>query len=309
MNYTLNQLQVFLRVTQTGSVTKAAEELHLSQPAVSIQLKNLQDQFDIPLTEVISRRIHITDFGWEIARSAESILQQVANIDYKTSAYKGLVTGQLKLSVVSSGKYMMPYFLAPFMKKHQTVELVMEVTNRSGVIASLERNSVDLALVSILPTSQPVEKLGIVENKLYLVGNLDTKFKKSAYPKSLLGKLPMIFREEGSATRLELEDFIKRNGITVTRKIELSTNEAVKQAAMAGLGYALIPHLSIQHELDSKLLQIVPVTGLPIRNMWQLIWPKGKQHSPVASAFLEFMRKEKDAIIEKQFGQFENLKI
>lgn len=303
MNYTLNQLQVFLKITQTGSVTRAAEELHLSQPAVSIQLKNLQDQFDIPLTEVISRRIHITGFGREIARAAEGILQQVANIDYKTSAYKGLLTGQLKLSVVSSGKYMMPYLLAPFIKQHRSVELVMEVTNRSGVIATVEANTVDLALVSILPASQPVETLSIVENKLYLVGNPDTKFRKTAYPKSLLAKLPMIFREEGSGTRLKLEEFIKRNRIRVTRTMELTTNEAVKQAVMAGLGYALIPHLSIANELRNNQLQIIPVSGLPIRNMWQLIWPKGKQHSPVAAAFLEFVRAEKDGILERQFKE------
>ncbi len=301
MNYTLNQLQVFLKITQTGSVTKAAEELHLSQPAVSIQLKNLQDQFDIPLTEVISRRIHITGFGWEIARSAESILQQVANIDNKTSAYKGLLTGQLKLSVVSSGKYIMPYFLAPFIKKHRSVELVMEVTNRTGVIDSVGRNTVDLALVSILPVAQPVETLSMVENKLYLVGSPEVKFRKSAYPKTILGKLPLIFREEGSGTRLTLEDFIKHNRIRVTRKMELTTNEAVKQAVMAGLGYAIIPHVSIQNELRAGRIQIIPVSGLPIRNRWQLIWPKGKQHSPVAAAFLEFVRKEKDAIIERQF--------
>ena len=118
MNYTLNQLQIFLKIVQTQSVTKASEELHLTQPAVSIQLRNFQDQFDIPLTEVIGRKIYITDFGREIAKAAEVIIQQVHAINYKTMAYKGQLTGRLKISVVSTGKYVMPYFLSQFMQQH-----------------------------------------------------------------------------------------------------------------------------------------------------------------------------------------------
>src|SRR6185436_1887782 len=118
MNYTLNQLQIFLKVTQTLSVTKAAEELHLTQPAVSIQLRNFQDQFDIPLTEVVGRRIYITDFGKEIAEAAQNILNQVAAINQKTHSFKGQLTGKLKLSIVTTGKYLMPYLLSPFMKLH-----------------------------------------------------------------------------------------------------------------------------------------------------------------------------------------------
>ena len=115
MNYTLNQLRIFLKVVQNQSVTKASEELHLTQPAVSIQLKNFQDQFEIPLTEVVGRKIYVTDFGKEIAEAAEQILQQVNTIDYKTLAYKGQLFGKIKISVVSTGKYVMPYFLADFL--------------------------------------------------------------------------------------------------------------------------------------------------------------------------------------------------
>ncbi len=110
MNYTLHQLQVFLKVTQTQSITKASEELHLTQPAVSIQLRNFQEQFDIPLTEVVGRKLFITDFGKEIAIAAERILNEVNAINFKTLAYKGQLTGRLKLSVVSTGKYVIPYF-------------------------------------------------------------------------------------------------------------------------------------------------------------------------------------------------------
>ena len=138
MNYTLNQLQIFLKIVQAESITKAAEELHLTQPAVSIQLKNLQDQFDIPLTEVLGRKLYITDFGREIAESAENIINQVYAINFKTQAHKGQLTGRLKLSVVSTGKYVMPYFLSMFMKKHEGIELLMDVTNKHKVLESLE---------------------------------------------------------------------------------------------------------------------------------------------------------------------------
>ena len=178
MNYTLNQLQIFLKIVQTQSVTKASEELHLTQPAVSIQLKNFQDQFDIPLTEVVGRKIFITDFGREIAEAAENIINQVYAINYKTLAFKGQLTGRLKISVVSTGKYVMPFFLADFLNERPGIELFMDVTNKSKVIESLEHNEVDFALVSILPNTLNVEKLDLLQNKLFLVGNSKTKFKK-----------------------------------------------------------------------------------------------------------------------------------
>ena len=134
MNYTLHQLQIFLKITQTKSITKAAEELFLSQPAVSIQLKNFQDQFDIPLTEVVGRKLYVTDFGKEIAIVAERILNEVQNINFKTLAFKGQLSGKLRLSVVSTGKYVIPFFLSEFLKEHDGIELVMDVTNKSKVI-------------------------------------------------------------------------------------------------------------------------------------------------------------------------------
>jgi DNA-binding transcriptional LysR family regulator len=168
MNYTLNQLRIFLKIVQTQSVTKASEELHLTQPAVSIQLKNFQDQFDIPLTEVVGRKIYITEFGKEIAEAAENIIDQVHEINYKTLAYKGQMIGRLKFSVVSTGKYVMPYFLTDFMKMHSGIELIMDVTNKNKVVESLESNEVDFALVSILPSNLQVEKLDLLQNKLLL---------------------------------------------------------------------------------------------------------------------------------------------
>ncbi|WP_428666491.1 LysR family transcriptional regulator [Runella sp.] len=305
MNYTLNQLQIFLKVVQTQSVTKASEELHLTQPAVSIQLKNFQDQFDIPLTEVVGRKIYITDFGREIAVAAENIINQVYAINYKTLAYKGQLTGRLKISVVSTGKYVMPYFLADFMQQHSGIELLMDVTNKNKVIECLGNNEVDFALVSILPTTLNIEKLDLLQNKLYLVGSTETKFKKDNTIKKIFEDLPLIFREHGSGTRQTMESFIEHNSLSVLKKMELTSNEAVKQAVLAGLGYSIMPLIGIKNELHTKELQIIPVNGLPIKTTWSLIWLKGKKHSPVSLSFLNHLEKRKSQIVHDKFNWYE----
>ncbi len=305
MNYTLNQLQIFLKIVQTESVTKASEELHLTQPAVSIQLKNFQDQFDIPLTEVIGRKIFITDFGKEIAEAAENILNQVNAINYKTQAYKGQLSGRLKIAVVSTGKYVMPYFLTDFIMQHSSIELLMDVTNKSKVISSLENNEVDFALVSILPTSLQIEKLDLLQNKLYLVGNEQSKFKKGISTKEMFQDLPLIFREKGSGTRQAMEGFFEKNQLAVLKKMELTSNEAVKQAILAGLGYSIMPLIGIKNELHDQELQIIPVKGMPIKTTWSLIWLKGKKHSPVSASFLEQLKKTKTQIVKDKFSWYE----
>ena len=305
MNYTLNQLQIFLKIVQTQSVTKASEDLHLTQPAVSIQLKNFQDQFDIPLTEVVGRKIYITDFGREIALAAEDIINQVYAINYKTQAYKGQLTGRLKISVVSTGKYVMPYFLSDFMKQHSGIELLMDVTNKNKVVESLENNEVDFALVSILPTTLNIEQLDLLQNKLYLVGNTEKKIKKGIKTKDLFKDLPLIFREKGSGTRQTMERFIEQNNLSVLNKMELTSNEAVKQSLLAGLGYSIMPLIGIRNELHNNELQIISIKGLPIKTTWSLIWLKGKKHSPVSKSFLEYLKKEKAQIVHDKFSWYE----
>lgn len=302
MTYTLNQLQIFLKIVQTQSVTKASEELHLTQPAVSIQLKNFQNQFEIPLTEVVGRKIYITDFGNEIAEAAENIINQVYAINYKTLAYKGQLTGRLKISVVSTGKYVMPYFLTDFLKLHSGIELLMDVTNKNKVLESLVSNEVDLALVSVLPSTLNIEKLDLLQNKLYMVGNKKIQFRKRKKPDDSFKDLPLIFREKGSGTRQAMEDFIHLNSITYLKKMELTSNEAVKQALLAGLGYSIMPLIGIKNELQNGELQIIPVKGLPIKTTWSLIWLKGKKHSPVSLSFLEYLKMEKTQIILDKFS-------
>jgi LysR family transcriptional regulator, low CO2-responsive transcriptional regulator len=303
MNFTLSQLNIFLKVAQTRSITKASEELHLTQPAVSIQLKNFQQQFDIPLTEVINQRIFITDFGKEIAVTAEKILTEVYDINYKMSAFKGQLAGKLKISAVSTGKYVIPFFLSTFLKKNPGVELSLDVTNKAKVIKSLEKNEVDFSLVSVIPENLSLNNLELIQNKLFVVGNMEEKYrKKKSYDNSIFEKIPLIYREQGSGTRYVMEKFIKANNLPVKKKMELTSNEAVKQAVIAGLGYSIMPLIGIKNELNNQELQIIPVQGFPIKSVWNLIWLQNKNLSPVASAFLVYVTQEKERIIQQHFS-------
>lgn len=296
MNYTLNQLRIYLKITQTLSITKSAEQLNLTQPAISIQLKNFQQQFDYPLIEVIHKKIHVTELGKEIAQAAESIINEIDNINYRSQNFKNKLAGHLKIAIVSTGKYIMPYFLANFLKKNTSVDLTMDVTNKSKVISSLLQNEIDFALVSILPENIHVNKFDLIENELFLVGNKSSEHSNNIIKQ--LEDLPFIFREEGSGTRQVMEKFIQKNKIKIKKKIELTSNEAVKQAIIAGLGYSIMPLIGIRNEIESGLLRIIPIKGLPIKTTWRLIWLKEKRLSPIAESYLEFLNKEKQNVIK-----------
>ncbi|MCO5723932.1 LysR family transcriptional regulator [Robiginitalea marina] len=305
MNYTLNQLNIFYKIAQNQSITKAAEELHLTQPAVSIQLKNFQDQFSIPLTEVVGRKLYITDFGREIAEAAEQILHQVQAINYKTHAYEGKIAGRLRMSTVSTAKYVMPYFMTDFMDANPGVDLVMDVTNKARVIQSLEQNEVDFALVSVLPDHLKINRVELMQNKLFLVGGTARKLPGRRPAIRILREEPLIFRESGSATRKAMEGFLEGKGIKNPRKLELMSNEALKQALIAGLGYSIMPLIGLKNELKNEDLEIIPLKGLPIITHWNLIWQQSKKLSPTAQAFLDYVLEEKDRIIRERFDWFE----
>ena len=273
-----------------------------SNPAVSIQLKNFQDQFGVPLIEVIGRKVYVTDFGKEIAEAAENIINQVYAINYKSLAYKNQLTGRLKIASVSTGKYVMPFFLSGFMRQHAGIELLMDVTNKNKVFESLKNNEIDFGLVSFLPSNLDVEKLDLLQDKLYLVGKRETNTSENITAKKMFENLPIIFREHGSGTRQLMEKFLQSNNITVLRKVELTSNEAVKQALMAGLGYSIMPFIGIRKEIVSNELQIIPVKGLPFKTTWNLIWLKGKKLSPTAAAFLEYLQKNKEQIVADTFS-------
>jgi DNA-binding transcriptional LysR family regulator len=304
MNFTFHQLRIFLKVIEHQSVTKAAEELHLTQPGVSIQLKNFQSQFEIPLTQILSRRLIVTDFGHKIAESARLILEGADKIEEISMAFQGLLAGSLKVSIVSTGKYVMPFFLTGFLRQHPQVKLQMDVTNKAKVVQSVANNEVDFSLVSILPEELSTGSLSLMPNELYLVGNKDETFGEKKNPLSILEKLPLIFREQGSGTRLTMERFFSEHNLEVDTYLELTSNEAVKQAVIAGLGYSVLPLIGIREELMSGTLQIIPVRHFPIRSTWQLIWPEKKVKSPAAEKFLEYVETEKQRIISSRFNWY-----
>ena len=302
MNYSFHQLEMFLKIVQTKSITKTAEAMHLTQPAVSIQLKNFQKQFDIPLTEVINKKIYITDFGKEIAESAENIINEANLINYQMMKFKGALTGTLKINSVSTGKYVIPYFLSEFLKKNENIELRLDVSNKSKVIENLEHNETDFSLVSIVPKNLQLNSIELMPNSLFLVGNEHVLNKNTEINKSILEGLPLIYREEGSSTRMTMEKFIEKNHINVRKKIQLTSNEAVKQAVIAGIGYSIMPIIGLKNELQNNQLQIIPIKGLPIKTTWNIVWLKSKKLSPVAKAFIEDLENQKAKIIDESFS-------
>ena len=223
-------------------------------------------------------------------------------IKYKTQAHKGFLTGRLVISIVSTGQYVMPYFLTEFLKEHNGVDLVMDVTNRSKVISSLQNNEIDFALVSVLPEDIKVHKETLMEDQLYLIGNKSEKKSKPLLSKNELKDLPIIFREEGSGTRYVMENYFRKHKISVRKKFELTSNEAVKQAIIAGLGNSILPLTALRHELQSGALHIISAAGLPIKSQWYLIWLQRKKMSPIAQAYIEYVHKNKAAILKNKFS-------
>ena len=291
MNYTLHQLQIFTEVVRYKSITKAAEAMHMTQPALSIQLKNFQRQFEFPLVEILGKKLYITDFGTTIAEIAQNILQEADAIKYKTKEYSGLIAGKLRISSASTGKYVMPYFLTDFLSDHPGIDLTMDVSNKTKVIKSLADNAIDFALVSVLPTQLEVEEELLMQNQLFLVGNT-TEFDPNR---------PLIYREEGSATRVAMDHYFSKR---IDRKgLKLTSNEAVKQAVIAGLGYSILPVIGIKNELSRGQLHIIDSPGLPITTNWRLIWLKNKKLSSVAQAYLAHVRQNKKIIMEQYFSK------
>lgn len=308
MNYTFHQLKIFMAVVEHKSITKAALSLNMSQPAVSIQLKNLQDQFDIPLTEVIRRRLYVTEFGQELYQVSEKILQEVEAINFKTLSFKNLTYGKLKISVASTGKYVMPYYLKGFLQTNPSIDLLMDVTNKTRVLESLEKNEVDFALISALPEKLDLAQEILIANNLYLTCATDNDLDDTKpLNKNTLATLPLIYREEGSATRVAMQQFFNQAHIVPKVRLELTSSEAVKQAVMAGLGLSIQSVLSIKNELRQKEIKILPVKGLPLHEHWRLVWLKSKKMSKVAAAFLQYVQQNKQQVYDEHFSWMERV--
>lgn len=299
MHYTFHQLQIFLKVADLQSITKASEELSLTQPAVSIQLKKLQNQFELPLTEVIGRKLYVTDFGKEIAKRSRRILEEADGIGDIINQYKGLLTGKIKISVVSTGKYVIPYFLKDFMDEYPGINISIDVSNKNKVVEGLGRNKSDFSLVSVLPDDFKINTIELMENKLFLIGG--TEYKDIVKKPKDLEKVTLLFREEGSATRLAMEKYLESHNVEIKKSMELVSNEAVKQAINAGLGLSIVPLIGLRNALANEKIQIYELKGLPIITRWNLIHLQNKELTPAQSKLLEYLEIHKKRIAEDKF--------
>jgi len=298
MNYTLHQLRVFSKVNELQSVTKAAEELHLTQPAVSIQVKKLQDQFELPLIEHVGRQLYVTDFGKDIANRAEYILKEAEEIKHSVARYKGILAGNIKISVVSTGKYVMPFFLKSFMDKYPGIDISLDVSNKNRVMRKLMKNESDFSLVSVVPDDVQVHMVELMDNELYLMGRTESRF--DVEKPADLSNYTLLFREQGSATRNAMEKFLEKHKVQVNKSMELVSNEAIKQALLAGLGLSIVPLIGARSALKDNRLSTFPLKGLPMRTKWNMIYSKGKNLTPAQLALVDHF-KEYRAQISKEF--------
>ena len=303
MNITLQQLRIFLSVVENKSLTKAAEALHLTQPGVSIQLKNLQDQFYAPLFEIVRKKIYLTEFGSEIVESCRKIFEEMDRIQQKNMEIKGLLGGKIRISSVSTGKYIIPYIMADFMNQHPQIEISLEVSNRGQVIRDLLDNTLDLALVSILPENVAMEKFSLVKNTWVMACSPKMKgIYQAELKKGNWQNIPFILREKGSGTRTMMENYFSEHQINGGRKMEFSTNEGAKHAVMAGLGVSVLSVFSIAKELKDNMIETLPAPGFPLEAEWNLIWLKSKKLSPASGAFLQWLKENHQSILQEHFA-------
>lgn len=305
MNISLQQLRGLQLIASHNSITKAAKSMGMTQPAVSSQLKNLQEQFEVPLTEVIGKKIYITEFGQELVQTADRIFAEVDQIEQKMLEIKGLLAGKIKISAVSTGKYIMPYLMADFMKIHPHVDISLEVSNRHTVLDHLKENETDLALISVLPDEFDLEKVKLSEHKWQLACSPENA---DHYRKEIEAgrweNIPFVLREKGSGTRVMMEKFFQDRNINIKSRLDLATNEAVKQAVMAGLGASILSNFSMYQEIIDERICIIDFEGLPIKGDWNLIWLKQKNHSPAALAFIRWISNNKEKIFRDHFPDF-----
>lgn len=301
MSYTLHQLLVFDAVATKGSITKAAEYLNMTQPAVSIQLKQLQEHFGISLTEVIGRTTHLTEAGRQLHTSIRALNLVIDEMESQMEELRGLVRGSLQFSVVSTVKYFMPYFLGYYKQSFPGISLKLNVTNRLMVLDQLRKNEIDFAVVSIIPDDIDVDSLAIMDNPLVLAAPPDFKVLKHPISFSDLTDASFIVREEGSGTRMVMLDLFKRYHMNPQISMELSTTEAVKQAIMAGLGISIVSRFSLKSERINRDILELELNNFPIMTQWYLVWLKGKRFSPAARHFVSFMSSKKNHIIQSNF--------
>lgn len=287
---TLHQLKIFHTVVRHMSFARAAEELHLTPPALSIQVKQLAEVVGQPLFEQVGKKIYLTPSGEILTTACRDILDRMERVDQELAALQGLEKGTLKLAIVSTAKYLIPRLLGDFCAKHPGVDTTLFVGNRKPVLERLALNEDDLYILSQPPEHMNVTIEPFADNHLVVVARADHPLteEKDIAP-SRLRDIPFIMREPGSGTRTAAEKFFEGHGVVFKARMELGSNEAVKQTVSGGLGMAVLSASTLRAELASGELAVLNVRGFPLERKWYVAYPVGKQLTPITRAFIEHL--------------------
>jgi DNA-binding transcriptional LysR family regulator len=286
---TLHQLKVFEATARHGSFTRAAEELFLTQPTVSMQVKQLTKAIGLPLFEQVGKRLYLTDAGRELFGTCQEIFQNLDQLEMTVANLKGMKQGKLRLAVITTTKYFMPRLLGPFCQQYPGIDVSLTVTNHERVIERLSGNQDDLYVMSQIPENLDVKAHPFLENPLVVVAPQDHPLtKEKNIPLKRLVEEPFIMRETGSGTRRALQKLLDSHNLSVKVRLELGSNEAIKQAIAGGLGLSVLS----RHTLltDHSEVTILDVEGFPIEREWYIVYLSGKQLSVVASTFLDYLQ-------------------
>lgn len=293
MNITLRQLKVFERVAKRLSFTRAAEELFLTQPAVSMQIKQFEDAVGLPLFERLGKKIYLTEAGTELYQVSRRISGQLDEAEQLIEELKGTETGRLKVSAASTVHYFAIHLLAEFCRRHPKVRVSFKVTNRKGLLQSLEDNEADLLLMGQPPESPELAAESFLINPLVIIapaGHHLTGRKNISLTE--LANTPFIMREMGSGTRNSVERFLAERGIHLTVSMEVNTNEAIKQGVEEGLGLGIVSIHTLERELENGRLVVLDGESFPILRQWFIVQRAGKRLSVIAAEFAAFVRNE-----------------
>ncbi len=299
MHLTLRQLQCFSAVARNLSYTKAAEELHLTQPAVSMQIRQLELQAGLALTEQFGKQVHLTEAGREVYRYARSILQQVDEMDDVLDKLKGFAGGRLKIAAISSANYFAPKLLGTFHQRYPDVSVSMDVTNQKAVLRQVIDNEVDMAIMGQPPKDSHVEAITFMENPLVIVAPPEHRLaaRKRIALKELEEEV-FLAREPGSGTRGAMERFFRQEKLKLTTGMEMGSLSSIKQGVQAGLGLALLPRDAVRVELMLERLVELKIKGLPIQRYWYVVLHKGKRLSLAAEEFKLLLINEAEELLE-----------
>ena len=287
---TLHQLNILQAVARGGSFSRASRELHLSQPAVSMQIKQLEESLGLPLFEQIGKRIHLTEAGKEVLTYARAITQQLDELEGVLNRLKGLSGGRLRISVATTANYFIPSLLGNFSRRFPDVTVTLDVTNRETLLKQLAENTVDLVIMGQPPAEADVVAEAFMDNPLVVVAPPGHPLAgKKRIPLSRIQEETFLVRESGSGTRIAMERFLRARGLKQKTGMEVGSNEAIKQSVQAGLGLGLLSRTTIEQELALKRLVVLDIAEFPIMRQWFVVHRRGKRLSAAAEAFKNFM--------------------